>query len=69
LTNQEPTIHELNEAVDALLGRSGGSGTAHASVISKRREMNETYAVVQVLARDQIYMLRDKYRQVCHRQL
>jgi len=29
--------------------------------------MNEMYSVVQVLARDQTYLLRDKYRQVSQR--
>jgi len=66
LTNQEPTIHELNDSVETIIGRSSGSSTP-APLVSKQREMNEMYSVVQVLARDQTYLLRDKYRQVSQR--
>jgi len=70
LTNQEPAIHELNEAVDAVIGGEsslvGGAGHAQSGpLVNKRREMNDLYSVVQVLARDQAHMLRDRYRQVC----
>ena len=65
LTNQEPTVHELNEAVEAIMTRSPG-GNRHAPVVSKQHEMNDMYSVVQVLASDQTHLLRDKYRQVRH---
>jgi len=48
--------------VEGIIGRS--SGTENAALVNKQREMNEMYAVVQVLARDQTHLLRDKYRQV-----
>jgi len=62
LTNQEPTIHELNDVVESIVSRS--SGAEHASLVNKQREMNDMYGVVQVLARDQTHLLRDRYRQV-----
>ena len=65
MTNEEPTVRELNEAVESLIGRS--SGGEHSPLASKQREMNDTYGVVQVLARDQTHLLRDKYRQVMSR--
>jgi len=66
LTNQEPAIHELNEAVDAVIGSVGGAEHAQSALVNKQREMNELYGIVQVLARDQAHVLRDKYRQVSH---
>jgi len=60
LTNQEPTVHELNEAVESIVSGGGEQTT----LVNKQREMNELYALVQVLARDQTHLLRDKYRQV-----
>jgi len=62
LTNHEPTVHELNDAVESIVSRS--SGAEHSSVVNKQRELNDMYSVVQVLARDQTHLLRDKYRHV-----
>ena len=64
LTNQEPTVHELNEAVESLL--AGSLDGERSSLVNKQREMNDAYRLVQVLARDQTHLLRDKYRQVTH---
>ena len=62
LTNQEPTVHELNEAVESLVSRS--SDGERSPLVNKQREMNDMYSIVQVLARDQTHLLTDKYRQV-----
>jgi len=62
LTNHEPTVHELNEAVEAIVSRS--SDPQRSPLVSKQREMDNMYGLAQVLARDQTHMLRDRYRQV-----
>ena len=66
LTNQEPTVRELNDAVESIVSSSSPGGLQQSSLDNKRCEMNDLYSVVQVLARDQTHLLRDKHRQVSH---
>jgi len=76
LANQEAIIQELNDIVGTMTqegsnksktgdrGGGGGAGDRGSPLLEKCQEMNESYAVVQVMTRDRLNELQDRLKEV-----